>query len=148
MAKSSKQASPWLNVSIGFAGILCLILVVSLFIRIFSPRAESERTDESFLIQKVIQVEVLNGAGASGIATRFTNILRESGFDVVETGNFEHFNVEKSYVISRIDNPENARRIAQVLNIDKEHILVLASNDFFLDATIVIGADWKELNSD
>jgi len=148
MAKSAKQASPWLNVSIGFAGILCLILVVSLLIRIFSPRVENERTDDSFLIQNIIQVEVLNGAGASGIATRFTNTLRESGFDVVETGNFEHFNVKKSYVISRIDNSENARRIAQVLNIDKEQIIVLASNDFFLDATIVIGADWKDLNSD
>jgi hypothetical protein len=148
MAKSAKQASPWLNVSIGFAGILCLILVVSLLIRIFSPRVENERTDDSFLIQNIIQVEVLNGAGASGIATRFTNTLRESGFDVVETGNFEHFNVKKSYVISRIDNSENARRIAQVLNIDKEQIIVLASNDFFLDATIVIGADWKDLNTD
>lgn len=148
MAKYTKQASPWLNVSIGFAGILCLILVVSLFIRIFSPRAESKRTDESFLIQDIIQVEVLNGAGASGIATRFTNILRDSGFDVVETGNFEHFNVEKSYIISRIDNAESARKLAQVLNIDKEQIIVLASNNFFLDATIVIGADWKALNTD
>lgn len=148
MAKTQKQGSPWLNVAIGFAGILCLVLIVSLFIRIFNPRAESERTEESFLIQDIIQVEVLNGVGATGIATRFTNILRESGFDVVETGNFEHFNVEKSYVISRVDNAENAKRIAQVLNIDPEQIIVLASNDFFLDATIVIGADWKELNSD
>jgi hypothetical protein len=142
-----QKASLWLNISLGFTGVLCAILVISLVIRLLNPRTENERSAESFLIQNVIQVEVLNGAGAPGLASRFTNTLRKAGFDVVDTGNFENFQVEESYIISRIDDRENARRIANTLNISPENIIVMASTDFFLDATIVVGADWKSLNN-
>lgn len=143
----NQQTPPslWLNLGLGFSGLLTLILLVSLLLRLFSPRFENKREGDSFLIQEVIQVEVLNGAGAPGLASRFTNVLRKSGFDVVETGNFEHYNVLQSYIISRTDTKENAERIARALGIKQENVIILASNDYFLDATIVIGQDWKDL---
>lgn len=147
MSKEQKT-SLWINIGLGFTGVLCAVLLVSLIIRLVNPRTENERSTDSFLIQDVIQVEVLNGAGAPGLASRFTNTLRKAGFDVVDTGNFENFQVKESYIISRIDDRENARRIAQVLDINEENIVVMASTDFFLDATIVVGADWKSLNTD
>jgi len=148
MSSNSNAPSIWLNLGLGFTGLLSAILLVSLLVRVFNPRFENEREGDSFLIQEVIQVEVLNGNGAPGLASRFTSTLRKSGFDVVETGNFEHYNVEESYVVSRTDDTENALRIARALGIDESNVITMASKDFFLDATIVIGADWRRLNND
>lgn len=145
---SNQKTSLWINIGLGFTGVLSAVLLISLIIRLINPRTQNERSDDSFLIQDVIQVEVLNGAGTPGLASRFTSRLRKAGFDVVDTGNFENFQVKESYIISRIDDRENARRIAQALNISEENIIVMASSDFFLDATIVVGADWKSLNTD
>lgn len=148
MPQPSNVPSVWLNLGLGFTGLLSVILLVSLVIRVVNPRFQNEREGDSFLIQEIIQVEVLNGNGAPGLASRFTSTLRKSGFDVVETGNFEHYNVEQSYVVSRTDDKENALRIARALGIHEENVVTMASKDFFLDATIVIGADWRRLNTD
>ena len=111
------------------------------------PRIHTDRINsETILISEVIQVQVLNGAGEPGLASRFTTALRNSGFDVVETGNFETFNVQESFVIDRIGNLENARRVARALGIAENNIIREISLGFYLDATVVIGADHPTLN--
>jgi hypothetical protein len=37
---------------------------------------------------EIIQVEVLNGCGVTGVADRFTDFLRSEKFDVVKTDNY------------------------------------------------------------
>ena len=136
-----------LNALIGFLGVLLVILLIALSSRIFYPGIVSERAGNNpFLVSNVIQMEVLNGCGVPGIATRFTDSLREFGFDVVESGNFDHFNVDKSFVISRGGSIENARRVAASLGISDELILRESSPDFYLDVTLVIGQDFESLN--
>lgn len=138
-----------LNSAIGFLSILLLILLFALGTRIIYPRIQNQRaTLESNLIGEIIQVEVLNGCGVSGLATRFTSLLRDNGFDVVETGNFDNFDLEETIVISRTKSKDNARRIAQAMGVDDKNILVESSDDFYLDATIVIGSDYNNLNTE
>ena len=136
-----------LNSAIGFLSLLLLILLIGLFSRMVYPRIITERSDEqTHLISQVIQIEVLNGCGVSGVASDFTQKLRSNGFDVVESGNFDNFDVRQTMIIDRAGNPENARKIAHALGVDESQIIEESSDDFYLDATVVVGADYDQLN--
>lgn len=147
--KKESTDSFTLNSVIGFLSILLVLLLFALGSRTLYPRIQNQRAEiDSELIGKIIQVEVLNGCGVRGLATEYTSLLRNHGFDVVETGNFDNFDLEQTIVISRTRDKDNARRVAHALGIDEEQILVEASDDYYLDATIVIGADYQSLNSE
>ena len=124
-----------------------MLLLFGLGSRLLYPKIVSERsTPDPALVSQVIQLEVLNGCGVPGIATKYTGSLREFGFDVVETGNFDHFNVNNSIVISRSGNVENAHRVAKALGIPEKRVIQEQSPEFYLDVTLVIGADYESLN--
>lgn len=150
MSNISKEDSSkhlFLNSVIGFLGVLLLILLVALFSRILYPRIVTDRAQEDpALISEVIQLEVLNGCGITGIATRFTDKLREYGFDVVETGNYDHFDVSNTFVISRSGQMENAYRVADALGISHQQVLREQAPEFYLDVTLIIGSDYETLN--
>lgn len=123
------------------------MLLMGLLTRIIFPRIETNRVHiSSELVADVIQIEVLNGCGIPGIATRFTEKIREYGFDVVETGNFDTFDVSESFIISRSGSVDNALRVANAIGIPETKILREASPDFYLDVTLVIGSDFETLN--
>ena len=87
----SSQNSLYLNAAIGFLSVLLIALLAALFTRVLYPRILNQRSDTSNeLIGTIIQLEVLNGCGEPGIANNFTGILRDNGFDVVETGTLCH----------------------------------------------------------
>jgi hypothetical protein len=137
----------FLNVAIGVLGVFLFVLLAALAARVIYPRIVPDRSDiETHLISNVIQLEVLNGCGVSGVATRFTNHLRSLGFDVVQSGNFETFDLEKSFVIDRSGNIQNARRVARALGISDDRIIRESSPFYYLDATVVIGADFETLD--
>lgn len=145
--KPSSIDSLFLNAAIGFLSILLIVLLVALSTRIIYPRIFNQRAEvKSQLISEIIQIEVLNGCGISGIANTYTNVLRSNGFDVVETGNFDHFNLQESIVISRSGVLDNAKRVAMALGIEEIHVIREESPDYFLDVTVVIGHDYEQLN--
>lgn len=150
MSNVSKNDSPknlFLNSIIGFLGVLLVVLLFALFSRILYPRIVADRNQEDpALISQVIQLEVLNGCGITGIANRFTDNLREYGFDVVETGNYDHFDVSNTFVISRSGQMENAYRVADALGIDRKQVLREQAPEFYLDVTLIIGSDYESLN--
>ena len=146
MTKDNNSNNFALNAVIGFLGLLLCLLLFGLFSRLIYPRIQNQRDDDKTeLISNVIQLEVLNGAGVAGLADTFTSTLRKNGFDVVETGNFDNFDMERTTVISRTHNTDNAKRVAEALGIDNAQILVEASDDYYLDATVVIGSDYNSL---
>lgn len=143
----NRSAPLFLNTAIGFLGVLLLILIISLITRIIFPRIENQRAmEESEFVTNIIQLEILNGCGIPGIATRYTDKIREFGFDVVETGNFDHFNVEHSFILSRSGSVDNAYRVAQAIGVNEGRVIIEESPDFYLDVTLVIGADYENLN--
>lgn len=147
MAKKKESNTFALNAVIGFLSLLLFLLIFGLLTRVVYPRIQNQRAEEQpQLIGDIIQLEVLNGCGVSGLANQFTSALRKNGFDVVETGNFDNFDMQETIIISRTYNTDNARRVADALGIDSQNILVEASDDFYLDATIVIGSDYNSLN--
>jgi len=94
-----------------------------------------------------LQIEILNGCGVSGIAAQFTDYFRARGFDVIRTENYETFNVLETVVIDRRDNRENSLRIAEALGLDESRILIEVNETIFFDATIILGKDFRQLES-
>jgi len=146
MAKNDNSNTFALNAVIGFLSLLLCLIIFGLFSRLIYPRIQNQRTEnEPELVSNIIQLEVLNGCGVAGLADTFTSTLRKNGFDVVQSGNFDNFNMQHTTVISRTPNKDNARLVAEALGIDESQILVEASDDFYLDATVVIGSDYRSL---
>ncbi|MGN8225157.1 LytR C-terminal domain-containing protein [Gracilimonas sp. BCB1] len=146
---SSGTNELFLNAAIGFLSVLLLVLVAALFTRIIYPRIFNERTElQSELISEIIQIEVLNGCGISGIANSYTGLLRKNGFDVVETGNFETFDLQETLIISRSGVMDNAYRVANALGVPEQNVIQESSPDFYLDVSVIIGHDFEKLNTE
>ena len=136
-----------LNGGILFLGLLALVLLYALVSRSLSPSAAPEREQEAdpALIGDIIQVEVLNGCGEAGLAGQATSYLRQHGFDVVGNGNYTAFDVEQSFVIDRVGNAASAQRVAQALGLTEDRIKHIPDPDLYLDVSIVLGKDYKQL---
>lgn len=147
--RSSGTNELFLNSAIGFLSVLLLVLVAALFTRIIYPRIFNERAElQSELISEIIQIEVLNGCGINGIANSYTGLLRKNGFDVVETGNFETFDLQETLIISRSGVMDNAYRVANALGVSEKNVIRESSPDFYLDVSVIIGHDFEKLNTD
>lgn len=94
-------------------------------------------------VQQLIQVEVLNGCGVTGVGDGLTDVLRAKGIDVVKTGNYRSFDIENTFIIDRLGKIETANRVADSLSLDKRFIITEKNKSYFLDLTIVIGKDYK-----
>ena len=90
-----------------------------------------------------IKVEVLNGAGERGLARQFADRLRLLGFDVVATGNAEHFDHEVTHVLDRSGRLGAALTVARELSTDS--LAVAIDPELYLDASVVVGSDWAGL---
>lgn len=89
-----------------------------------------------------VRVQVLNATKTPGLARRATDVLRDRGFDVVETGNAAGtFPPDSSVVLDRVGRLETARAVADAIGIRRVH----ARHDpnLYLDVTVVLGADWQ-----
>ncbi|MGI8509148.1 MAG: LytR C-terminal domain-containing protein [Gemmatimonadaceae bacterium] len=86
-----------------------------------------------------IKVEVLNGTRNRGVARRATLYLRDRGFDVVSMGNSGRAQ-DFTAVLDRSGHPEWARLIAAALGA---RVIERPDTSRYLDATVLIGADWK-----
>lgn len=136
-----------INVLLGFSGVLVVILLLAVISRVVFPRIENTREQgKSEFVADVIQIEVLNGSGVSGLAASFTKKLRENGFDVVESGNFETYDIQETLVIDRSGYLENAKRVAKALGVNEKNIIQQLAPTYYLDATVVIGSDYKSLH--
>ncbi len=90
-----------------------------------------------------IRVEVRNGSGVPGAAERVTELLRRRGFDVVDFGNADRFDHERTHVLDRIGNPGYARDVAAVLQ--GVPIESAPDSSLYLDVTVMIGRDLEEV---
>ena len=95
--------------------------------------------------QKVIQLDVLNGSGARGVAAKFMNYLRGHGFDVVEMKNYKLSNSPRTLVVDRVGNRAAAQRIASSLGVSEKNVIQQLNPDYFVDVSVIIGGDYSSL---
>ena len=87
-----------------------------------------------------VKVEVLNGTRIRGLARRATMLLRDRGFDVVETGTAGRTQ-DTTRVLDVSGHPDWATRIAKTFGTAR--VEARPDSSSYLDVTVVIGATWR-----
>ena len=142
--EESTSENRWLNLGLVIAVLVMILLLSNLVGRIASPRPDPTRVyNPNDLLGDVIQVDVRNGCGESGVAGEMTDFLREYGFDVIEHGDYTSFDVDSTLVIDRIGNKDAAVQVALALGIPRDRVISDVDEDLFLDVSVVIGADYS-----
>jgi len=88
-----------------------------------------------------VRVEVLNATATRGLARTATDVLRDRGFDVVQTGNARGFSQDTSVVLDRVGNLQMAQQVAAALGIPR--VETRRDTTLVLDVTVVLGKDWR-----
>ena len=135
-----------INALIFLLAIVVIYLGYSFIIKITDQNRYNKAGDEMEAPADIVQLEVMNGCGASGVADRVTDYLRQKGCDVVNSGNYKSFDVEKTLVVDRAGNYANALKIAKMLGVAKKETIIRQLNDeYFLDVSVIIGKDYYSL---
>lgn len=137
----------YLNLTIIIALTLVVTLMLCSFIdRVFiSPPVSASLSDElKNNKQEVIQVNILNASGESGLAARAKEYLRVRGFDVVEIGNFSK-NIDHSMIVDRLGDLNSAYKVAYAVGIRDSLISTQIDSSLFLRSSIIIGKDFALL---
>jgi len=142
---TGRTANIFLNVIIILLAGLILFMAYSLITKIEGLSPDDEDTNEANKPSKIIQLEVLNGCGISGVAEKFTNYLRQNNFDVVQVGNYSSFDIDNTLVVDRTGKRVNALKVAEALGIDPKNVIQQINNDYFLDVSLIIGRDFNHL---
>ena len=87
-----------------------------------------------------IRVQVLNGTNIKGLARRATILLRDRGFDVVETGNVPG-TVDTTFVLDLSGHPDWANRVAKIFGTTR--IQTRRDSSRYLDIAVVLGTTWR-----
>lgn len=139
-----RSTNLFLNISNLILSLLILFLGYSLLSKL-NVFGENLEIDNLVKHKKNMQIEVLNGCGVDGVADRFTDYLRKKNFDVVNTGNYRSFNIDNSIVIDRTGDIINAEYLAEVIGIDNKQVIQQKNKNYFLDVSLIIGKDYKQL---
>ncbi len=127
---------------------LIVIVMLSSFINrvIIAPPVDSkiEEGANSSENDLVIQVNVLNACGETGLAAKAMEFLRLRGFDVVEIGNYPK-KEEKSFVLDRLGDLRSARKVAYAMGIPDTLVVSAVDSNLFVRSTVVIGKDFPLL---
>jgi hypothetical protein len=88
------------------------------------------------------RIEILNGTGEKGLAARAATAARGMGVDVFHVDNAEE-PYEESVLIARKD-VENLDVLGQALGC--RNVVDMLKTDSLVDATLILGADYRSLN--
>lgn len=135
-----------MNSALAVLALILMVLVYGLATRFFTPRVDPVReANPAQLVGEIIQVEVRNACGISGLAAETTMFLRRHGFDVVEVGDYSSFDEEHSLVIDRVGDLASAMKVAHAMGIREDRVVQDIRLDYYLDASVVIGKDYENL---
>ena len=96
---------------------------------------------------QIIKMEILNGCGDSGVASRYTKFLMSLGYDVLDNSNASSFNYEKSIIKLHTANRDMAKEIAKAMGIEEESIAEELNPNLTFDVSLILGKDYKKLES-
>jgi hypothetical protein len=130
-----------LNVIIVILSLFIMYMGYSIYLKLGKKEVQSEITAKNLTRSEIIQVEVLNGSGVSGLTDKAVDFLRKNKFDVVSKGNYESFDVLETLIIDRTGNIANAEAVARALGV-KTKIIQQVNSNYLLDVSVVIGKDY------
>ncbi|MGD0591749.1 MAG: LytR C-terminal domain-containing protein [Bacteroidota bacterium] len=127
--------------------LLSLALIVSVYILAHRSFSNHSATVDPLPLStdRVLQVEVLDGAGSMKAAQYVTNILRSQGYDVVEMKRNNDGMIERTYVVDRSGNLDAAGKLASTLGIAQDKVFQKIDRNLYLDVSVVVGKDFSRL---
>ncbi|MCP4581022.1 MAG: LytR C-terminal domain-containing protein [candidate division Zixibacteria bacterium] len=155
--KSSKKKKSKRQIkSPGFTGWAIIFLSVFIVVFLVSMLVPQSDVTVTQIQPELIRLQLKNGCGVKGAAGEMTKAFMESStgviFDIIDKGNAEAFNFEKTLVIDRKGDPGGtdaysnaAITVADILNTKPEQLLLqkLSDNLLDIDVTVIIGADYQ-----
>lgn len=148
MAASRKKKKRGKNKARGGAGfgqklavalaLIVLVLCAASVTFSFFVRKNADGGDSG-----AFRIEVLNGTGRSGLAHEAKRGLLNRGIDVIAVGNAEHFDYPESVLIARKRGAE-VDMLGEILGC--KNVIVQIREDSIEDASLILGADFHELN--
>lgn len=89
------------------------------------------------------RVSVWNGSGTEGLASQTADYLKGQGLNVVEVGNADRLDYDKSILmVQNATFPYAVRFLASLLNLSQSQILYPASSSGDVDVIVILGYDW------
>jgi hypothetical protein len=128
--------------------LVILLGCVLIYSYSFTKKIGFAKISESSGPAQLVRVQVLNGCGVSGMASKFAERLRLAGggdfeFDVVDFGNFATFDVTESLVLDRGTSRDAALELASMFGLPRDRVLrqPLADNVLDIEVSILLGSD-------
>jgi hypothetical protein len=155
--RSRQRKSTSLFSGFGFTGwaIFFLLGVIAVFVGSLLITPEREHRAERPLSTAVLQV--LNGCGESGAATKLADAMMPGDsiqlYDIIEKGDAKLATFDKTTVVDRRGTEsqkgvisEKARGVAQKLGIAENEVILLRldQNILNIDVTVIAGRDYKQ----
>lgn len=116
--------------------------------QISHPAQSVKPTTDSLKSQPLlnyIQVQVLNGSGVPRLGDKFSRFLRSKNVDVVEIGNYIVSDIDYTMVIDRTGKKDKALAVASMLGVKSENVFTQQNKNYFLDVSVIIGRDFRQL---
>jgi len=89
------------------------------------------------------RISVRNGSGMEGLATQTADYFKAQGLNIVEIGNADRLDYDKSLlIVENATYPYAVRFLASLLSLSQSQILHPVSSDPELDVIVVLGQDW------
>jgi len=89
------------------------------------------------------RISVRNGSGTEGLATQTADYFKAQGLNVVEVGNADRLDYDKSILmVQNATYPYAVRFLASMLNLSQSQILYPVTSDLEVDVIVVLGYDW------
>lgn len=125
--------------------LIALILMGSLYTRIFQHKEINKRTEDSLaeILPESVQINIFNATVHDGLAAEARIFLRNKGIDVVEIGNFAKLS-NYSYIIDRQGDLESSRKLADAIGMKDSLIVTEIDSSLFLKCSLILGNDYKK----
>ena len=91
-----------------------------------------------------INVEILNGNGRIGSATKTALFLRHNNVKIYKISNSQSFDYKKTIIVDWKGDSAKSLKLSKLLNIDQKDIIVYDRQDKPIDFTVVVGEDWQQ----
>jgi len=101
--------------------------------------------DPEHLKPEDMRIRVHNGCGIDGLAHNIADKLREKGYDVVDVGNAEKEDVEKTEIVDHYRNNAGAKEIEKLIGKSVKIVKKSCDNkELNPDFTIILGKDLED----
>lgn len=126
------------------------VAVALLYGASFAFKATQGAASKRPVAEVSLRVQALNACGLRGVGGKVADALKGLGptpveVQIVDVGNFSVFDIEKSFVISRVSDLKDAQLLAHQLGLASEDVVYAPLEDNYrsIHVTVIIGADYQ-----